>query len=458
MVEERIVSTFMHRVLVCSPKGHRSAPLQPKTIPEKMSIIRSHVYPYSITLASFLASLLLPMIALRYDGSITNFMTNIDATSFWENLPKPTIEAAFVFFGWAIFQGLLLELVPGKTIYGPITPAGERPSYVDNGIPCWLITHGLWLLLGPITGLVPFGRLYDMWGSVIATGNVFAVPFCLFLYWKGRTFPSSRDAYVSGFKMFDFFQGVELHPRLFGMNVKQLLNCRVSMNGWSLAFLCFAQAQYDRGMLSSGIIVSSALLVAYLFKFFWWEAGYFASIDIIHDRCGYYIMWGVLCFVPSVYCAPAYFLVEHPTNWSIPTAAALFAVGIGSLVCNYVADLQRQVFRATHGECKIWGKKPEMITAKYTTSDGKEHTSILLCSGFWGWSRHFNYVPELLLSLCICLPGITGAPLAGVYYYFLQTLLIDRANRDDEKCSVKYTKYWTEYCKRVPYKILPFVY
>lgn len=458
MVEERIVSTFMHKVLVCSPKGPKSAPVKPKVIPEKMSVIRSHVYPYSITLASFLASLLLPMIALSYEGSFTKFVTTVTVDNFIENFPKPSVEGAMIFFGWALFQGLLLELVPGKKIFGPITPAGERPEYVDNGIACWIITHGLWLLLGPLTGLVPFGRVYDLWGSIIATGNVFAVPFCIFLYWKGRNYPSSRDAYVSGFRGFDFFQGVELHPRLFGLNVKQLLNCRVSMNGWSIAFLCMAQAQYDRGQLSSGIIVSSALLVLYLLKFFVWEAGYFASIDIIHDRCGYYIMWGVMCFVPSVYCAPAYFLVEHPTNWSDTTAIALFAVGVASLICNYWADYQRQEFRSSQGKALIWGKTPEKIVAEYTTTDGKKHTSLLLCSGFWGWSRHFNYVPELILCFSICLPGIVSVPLAGVYYYFLQTLLIDRASRDDEKCSAKYTKYWDEYCKRVPYKILPFVY
>ena len=40
-----------------------------------------------------------------------------------------------------------------------------------------------------------------------------------------------------------------------------------------------------------------------------------------------------------------------------------------------------QVFRATHGKTQVWGQAPTFITAKYTTGDGKEKTSLLLTSG-----------------------------------------------------------------------------
>jgi len=38
----------------------------------------------------------------------------------------------------------------------------------------------------------------------------------------------------------------------------------------------------------------------YNFKFFLWETGYFNSMDIQHDRAGYYICWGCLVWVPAV--------------------------------------------------------------------------------------------------------------------------------------------------------------
>ena len=44
------------------------------------------------------------------------------------------------------------------------------------------------------------------------------------------------------------------------------------------------------------------------------------------------------------------------------------------------------------------------------------------------------------------------------YAVFLTYLLIDRATRDSDKCHKKYGKYYEEYCKLVPYKILPGIY
>jgi hypothetical protein len=44
------------------------------------------------------------------------------------------------------------------------------------------------------------------------------------------------------------------------------------------------------------------------------------------------------------------------------------------------------------------------------------------------------------------------------YFVFLSILLIDRANRDDERCARKYGEAWQEYRRLVPYRILPGVY
>ena len=89
--------------------------------------------------------------------------------------------------------------------------------------------------------------MHAMEAEVLATLNVLALAACAFLYWKGRHYPSSPDAVYTGRFLFDFFQGVELHPRLFGTNLKQLLNCRVSMMGWSALFLVFALAHLSFG-------------------------------------------------------------------------------------------------------------------------------------------------------------------------------------------------------------------
>ena len=455
-IKEREISKTVHAMLVCN--NRRTAPMKPKLDNQEISVVRAWFWPAFLIAFTTLSTVTIPLIVYDYDASLMKFWDEVTVEDALAKIRLPTWEAAAVFMMWTLVQGLLLQLVPGDKIFGPPTPAGERPEYIDNGMKCWFITHIGWLVLGPLTGIINFGALYDIWGSLIATTNALAFPFCIFLMWKGKNYPSSRDAVWTGRVAFDFFQGIELHPRIMGINVKQLLNCRVSMMGWSVAQLAFAQAQYDRGQLTSGIVVCAALHVLYLAKFFYWESGYFASIDIIHDRCGYYIIWGVLVWVPVVYCCPGFSNVERPTQWSNATAAAVFIAGVVSLIVNYVADYQRQLTRATNGDCLIWGKKPVCIEAEYTTTCGTTRKSLLLCSGFWGTSRHFNYIPELCLAMCWSLPAITLRALPAIYWLFLFFLLVDRAERDDVKCREKYGKYWKEYCKRVPYQIIPGVY
>lgn len=145
-----------------------------------------------------------------------------------------------------------------------------------------------------------------------------------------------------------------------------------------------------------------------------------------------------------------------------------------------------QVFRATDGKASVWGKKPKIIIAKYKTGNGSEATSLLLASGaihptlallwtsifvatgevsttdavagYWGLSRHFHYVPEILAAVFWTAPAGFGHLLVWFYVIFLTLLLTDRSFRDDQRCSSKYGSYWETYCKAVSYRMVPFVY
>jgi 7-dehydrocholesterol reductase len=119
---------------------------------------------------------------------------------------------------------------------------------------------------------------------------------------------------------------------------------------------------------------------------------------------------------------------------------------------------QKDRVRSTNGNCKIWGKPAQVIRTQYTTSDGKLHKSLLLTSGFWGVSRHFNYVGDLLISSAMCLTCGFGYVIPYFYIVYMTILLVQRIERDHQRCSGKYGKYWEEYCRAVPYKLIPYVY
>lgn len=358
-------------------------------------------------------------------------------------------------------EWILLQWLPGKSFEGPITPSGVRPRYKLNGVAAWAVTHVLFL--GCAFGLHLFkpGIVWDHFGEILATLVLFALLFCLFLYFKGRYRPTSPDRSLSGNFIWDYYWGVELHPTLFGINLKQLINCRLSMMGWSLIVISFAAKQAELnpdGHASNAMLVCAALTVLYLFRFFWWESGYFTSLDIMHDRFGFYICWGVLAWVPAVYTLPAQYLVLHPNNLGWPLAAALFIFGSAAIYINYAVDAQRQRVRATNGITRVWGRPPELIHAAYTTADGVQHESLLLASGWWGLARHFHYVPEILLALAWSLPAGFNHFIPYFYVIYLAILLTDRANRDDRRCRKKYGAAWEQYCKRVRWKIIPKIY
>jgi 7-dehydrocholesterol reductase len=250
---------------------------------------------------------------------------------------------------------------------------------------------------------------------------------------------------------------MELYPRLFGWDIKQFTNCRFGMMGWPLIIISFAAKQQELYGLSDSMLVAVTLQLIYITKFFIWEPGYLRSLDIMHDRAGYYICWGCLVWVPSIYTSPTLYLVNHPNHLGSLLTTLLLSVGTISILINYLADRQRQLVRANQGNCHIWGKEPIVIIANYQTATGESKQNLLLASGWWGLSRHFHYLPELLGAFCWSAPALFTHFIPYFYFIFLTILLFHRVFRDDQRCSNKYGKDWQTYCQKVPYKIIPFI-
>jgi len=378
--------------------------------------------------------------------------------SLWAVFPSPSWWAVGVLGGYAAAQYALLKLLPGRKFVAQLTPMGNRPTYVLNGVAAYVINLAVVFSAG-YTGLLQPGVVYDRYGEILATVNIIACILVVVLYVKCRMAPQNTDSAVTGNLVWDLYWGTELHPEFAGVSLKQYVNCRLGMMAWADVVLCFSFAQAERhGGLSNGMAVSTAIQLLYIYKFFVWEAGYFNSIDITHDKFGFLICWGCLCWVPSVYTLPSMYMASRPMDLSVVAAASVLALGVASVAANYDADGQRQRVRATNGKTTVWGKPPVLVHAKYTTGDGKQHNNLLLASGWWGRARHVNYLSELMLALAWSLPGGFEHVTPYVYVVFLTVLLVDRAERDDLRCRAKYGAYWTDYCARVPYSIVPYVY
>ena len=351
----------------------------------------------------------------------------------------------------------LQRFFPAKDFHATITPNGNVPVYKANGMQSYLVTLAL-LMGGAYYEVITPSKVYDKFGNILASMNIFAWVLCFVLLVKGHVAPSTTDSGSTGSWVFDFYWGMDLYPNILGWDVKMFTNCRAGMMFWAVGIISFAykNQEFNGGTLQLGMLVNVAIQIIYLTKFYYWEMGYMCSMDIQHDRAGYYLCWGCLVWVPAVYTSHSFYLVEHCPEWTPGSALLLFLAGALMVFVNYDSDNQRYVFRQSGGACKIWGKTPNRIDATYTTSDGSTKKSLLLLDGYWKISRHFHYVPEVLASLCWSLPAWSEGFIAPYFYViYLSILLTDRAFRDDDRCSKKYGSYWKEYCDQVPYKIVP---
>jgi len=439
------------------------------------------VCPLTCNVVAFLTNA--PQLQTDGQGPLKGLPGAAKAAGGWLELGKEALafpgpgtwQAVSFLLGFNALALVLFVALPGEKKSGPVTSRGHTPWYTDNAVAnCFVfatIFIGCSNGLGPYSlGLFDLGVMYDAFPGMVGALNIFGLLFCAFLYVKGLTYPSCPDSGSSGNGMlFDYYWGTDLYPRIFGIDVKQFVNCRFSMMFWQLAGVSFAYRSYTmHGAWDPAIVFCALSQYLYLVKFFIWEIGYMRSIDIIVDRAGFYETWGCLVWVPSVYTLHTRVLVRSPSTCSFAQSFSIFAIGLLGVALNFWADTQRQHFREAKGKCKIWGKPAASIEAKYNvlneqTGKKEAKTTQLLASGWWGVARHSQYLFELMAAWSWGFLGAGGilcpnGPLPLFYPAFLTILLVHRERRDHEKCAAKYGKAWDKYCELVPYRILPLIY
>ncbi|KAM0316377.1 hypothetical protein ACHAO8_003158 [Botrytis cinerea] len=223
-----------------------------------------------------------------------------------------------------------------------------------------------------------------------------------------------------------------------------------------MSFIAYQYQTY--GYITNSIILSTFLHGLYVVDFFINEDWYLRTIDICHDHFGFYLAWGSMVWLPSMYTLQTQYLSRYPHSLSPLNAVMLFISGVSGYIIFRSVNHQKDLARRTKGNCQLWGAPADVLHVKYRTKDGKEHDSILLCSGWWGMARHVNYLGDLILSYSMCAACGTHNLLPWTYAIFMTILLIHRCWRDEERCSKKYGKGWETYCEKVRWVILPGLY
>uniref|UniRef100_A0A4X2K1R8 Delta(14)-sterol reductase TM7SF2 n=1 Tax=Vombatus ursinus TaxID=29139 RepID=A0A4X2K1R8_VOMUR len=377
--------------------------------------------------------------------SLLNLPSELPPTSaFWSPW------ALLLLLLWLGLQATLYLLPMGKVSEGRMLRDKSHLQYPINGFRCLGLTA---LLVGlGLAGGLPLGSLSELLLPLASAATAIAFILSLLLYLKSFTAPPSALAPGgnSGNIIYDFFLGRELNPRFGSFDLKYFCELRPGMIGWALINLALLLQEAERqgGWPSLAMGLVNAFQLVYVVDALWNEEAILTTMDIIHDGFGFMLAFGDLAWVPFIYSLQAQFLLNHPQSLELPVAGAiclLFAIGYFIF---RGANTQKNTFRRDPTDPSVAGLET------IPTATGRR----LLVSGWWGMVRHPNYLGDLIMALAWSLPcGVTHL-LPYFYVVYFTILLVHREDRDERQCLQKYGLAWREYCARVPYRIVPYVY
>ncbi|CAA6667569.1 unnamed protein product [Spirodela intermedia] len=356
---------------------------------------------------------------------------------FNESAFVPSWSGVAVLLAYLGYLAIAGSFLPGKLVAGAALSDGTRINYRCNGL---LSLFLLIILLG--TGV----SLKLMSPTVIADRGIellsitlgFSLLVALILYvtgCKSRHQGSSLKPHVTGNFIHDWWFGVQLNPHILGVDLNWY-------DGWLLINLSIFSKSLQNGDANLSMVLYQLFCAIYTVDYFVYEEYMTSTWDIIAERLGFMLVFGDLVWVPFT------FRLVALDNQVKTTKAAAIANCLVFLIGYRVfrgANMQKHVFKKNPAT-PIWGKPPKVIGGK------------LLASGYWGLSRHCNYLGDLLIALSFSLPCGATSVVPYFYPFYLLVLLVWRERRDEARCSQKYKETWAEYCRLVPWRILPYVY
>jgi hypothetical protein len=356
-----------------------------------------------------------------------------------------------------IFLGLITPLVAYAviTLLHLVIPASRRPGYVKSDATGEVLTYrtnGRFVLIGSIlmwavlgyAGIVPYVWLYETRWLGLVGAMVIGLAFSLFIVLK---YPSTGKTFFADL-WFGRSKDVRIGDGFVDAKVWLYLVGAVMLQLNVLSFAAFQLANVKS--INPGFLLGCGMLTWFCVEYLIFERVHLWTYDFIAERVGFKLGFGCLAFYPYFYAVALWFTADLPN----PHLPALLTVLFGALfLCGWVltrgANLQKYLFKTAPDRKFLW-ITPEAL------SDGK-HT--LLVNGFWGASRHINYLGEVIQAAAIALAsGYFGVWEVWLYPIYYVALFVSRQTDDDKVCRAKYGELWDEYSAKVKYKIVPHLY
>jgi len=357
------------------------------------------------------------------------------------------------FFAPWIVYALILALhvvLPARHVTGYVRgPDGKPLRYRLNGLLVLAVILALYSGAAGL-GLLPWDFFWQHRWQGLAGACVLGLLFTFGIVFGA---PKTGKPLVA-----EFFLGRRKNPQWLNRSGEALVDAKMYLYligaiQLELNVLSFAahQALAHPGEVSPGVFVHVALFTFFVCEYLFFEEVHLYTYDFIAERVGFKLGWGCIAFYPYFYCIGLWSVADRPNpHTPVPLLVADALVFFAGWGLSRGANLQKFLFK-TRPDTKLLG-----FLAPVAVSDGSHR---LLCSGFWRLSRHVNYLGEILMAIGLTLAlGWPLDPWPWLYPAYYVALLFPRQADDDKRCAAKYGALWTEYCRRVPYRIIPGLY
>lgn len=352
-----------------------------------------------------------------------------------------------VYLAWYAYCVAAWKFLPGAWVEGAPMRNGDRKKYKVNAFSTFLLTMGLTAGALWSQGPAIFTYLYDHWVGLTTASLLMAIAQGLGCYvasYQGEKLLALGGN--TGNFIYDFFIGRELNPSIGTFDLKYFNELRPGLILWILLNIAMACEQYVRnGLVTDSMILINVFQILYVADGLYNEPAILTTMDITTDGFGFMLAVGDLVWVPFVYSLQARFLAFSPVILGPSLSAAVLALNLLGYYIFRVSNNEKDMFRN--------GKNPKNLS--YMTT---ERGSKLITSGWWGRSRHPNYLGDLLMAVAWSMTTGFSTPLTYFYPAYFLVLLVHRQMRDDENCSKKYGKDWRKYQEIVPWRIIPYIY
>lgn len=356
--------------------------------------------------------------------------------------------AWLIYFAWYAFTVVAWLVLPGQDFEGTETRIGQRVHYKLNAFATFVVAMAASAVWIGYKGAESFTIFYQHWPGLVAAAlfnSVAQATYCyISSFGQGKLLALGGN---SGNALYDWFIGRELNPQIGSFDIKSFNELRPGLILWAILDLSCACHQYVqlRGHVTDSMVLVCVFHLWYVADALYMESSIFSTMDITTDGFGFMLSVGDLVWVPFVYSLQARYLAFRPVHLGIAGTAAIVGVNLLGYYIFRQANSEKNEFRN--------GNNSKNLTYM-TTASGRK----LLTSGWWGRSRHPNYLGDWTMAWAWCLPTGFGTPITYFYVAYFAVLLVHRQLRDDEACKKKYGKDWDKYCRLVRSRIIPGIY